>query len=97
MNFVNTLALVCLAVGRGAYAATFIDNCADEPCVHGSCVGDATSYTCTCYAGFVGANCNVTVGPYSRYLLPRYGTRGQQPGRYLHSRRRLRLRRQPPR
>eukprot|EP00659_Diplonema_papillatum_P022839 gene22839-35000_t len=63
MHFVNALALACLAVAGGAAAA----NCEDEPCVHGSCEGDATSYACTCDAGFTGANCDVKVEPFSRY------------------------------
>ncbi|KAJ9453636.1 hypothetical protein DIPPA_16923 [Diplonema papillatum] len=76
MKFVNTMALVFLALARRADAAQncanvriWVANCEDEPCVHGSCAADATSYTCTCDAGFTGANCDARSEPFSRYPL----------------------------
>ncbi|KAJ9445237.1 Fibropellin-1 [Diplonema papillatum] len=37
----------------------WIDNCATQPCVHGTCTRSALSYTCTCDEGYIGANCDV--------------------------------------
>lgn len=34
------------------------DDCAANPCVHGACTDGANSYSCTCDAGWTGANCD---------------------------------------
>ena len=39
------------------------DDCAPNPCQNGgTCTDGANSYTCTCAAGFTGANCEVNNG-----------------------------------
>ena len=36
---------------------TDIDKCASQPCPNGYCTDGPTSYTCLCYSGFTGSNC----------------------------------------
>ncbi|MEZ4459459.1 MAG: hypothetical protein R3E66_06965 [bacterium] len=59
----------CLALANGDYlcqcaagftgddCGTAIDNCADDPCVNGTCESTTDGYTCTCDAGFEGTKC----------------------------------------
>ena len=35
-----------------------IDECASDPCVYGVCGNAVNLYTCTCHAGFTGAQCD---------------------------------------
>ncbi|XP_078618167.1 uncharacterized protein LOC144885875 isoform X1 [Branchiostoma floridae x Branchiostoma japonicum] len=35
-----------------------IDHCAANPCVNGDCADGVNSYTCTCYPGYEGINCD---------------------------------------
>ena len=35
-----------------------INECADQPCVHGTCEDDVNGYTCTCEQGYTGLNCD---------------------------------------
>lgn len=37
------------------------DDCADDPCVHGTCTNTPTSYTCACADGFTGTNCDLNI------------------------------------
>eukprot|EP00058_Branchiostoma_floridae_P026676 XP_002612167.1 hypothetical protein BRAFLDRAFT_88906 [Branchiostoma floridae] len=37
---------------------TDIDDCAANPCVNGDCVDGVNSYTCTCFPGYEGTNCD---------------------------------------
>lgn len=36
---------------------TDLDECMSTPCKHGSCNDQVNGYTCTCFAGFTGINC----------------------------------------
>ena len=38
-----------------------IDECAESPCVHGSCIDGVAEYTCQCDAGFEGINCDIEI------------------------------------
>ena len=38
--------------------AADIDECANNPCVHGTCTDGIDSYTCACDDGYDGNNCN---------------------------------------
>ncbi|XP_019646874.1 PREDICTED: oncoprotein-induced transcript 3 protein-like [Branchiostoma belcheri] len=37
------------------------DDCAGNPCVNGDCVDGRNSYTCNCYAGYEGSNCETNI------------------------------------
>ena len=35
-----------------------VDNCASNPCQHGTCESTVDGYTCTCDKGWAGTNCD---------------------------------------
>ena len=38
---------------------TDIDECQSSPCFHGNCSDAVNYYTCYCFAGYTGTNCNI--------------------------------------
>ena len=49
------------------YPITDIDECQPVPCVHGNCIDDINSYSCSCEIGYTGDNCEI--GKYNHELL----------------------------
>ncbi len=48
----------CEAGFTGDHCETNIDECASNPCIHGSCTDGINSYTCSCEDGYNGTNCD---------------------------------------
>ena len=44
----------------GKHCEINIDDCANNPCVNGDCEDLVAKYVCHCYAGFTGANCQIS-------------------------------------
>ena len=44
-----------------------INECAPDPCVHGTCQDQVNDYECTCDAGFTGTNCET--GMYIMFFI----------------------------
>ena len=41
-----------------AYVLSDIDECATDPCDHGTCFNGINEYTCTCETYYTGVNCD---------------------------------------
>ena len=52
--------LSCYSTVRLQYICiTDIDECADNPCVHGNCTDGINNHTCECDDGYEGDNCDI--------------------------------------
>ena len=38
-----------------------IDECADDPCLHGDCIDMVAAFQCNCHPGWQGENCEVEI------------------------------------
>ena len=38
-----------------------IDECGDDPCLHGECLDGIANYTCNCEPGYDGTNCEYEI------------------------------------
>jgi hypothetical protein len=38
-----------------------VDECLSEPCLNGDCIDGTNQYTCLCYPGFTGVNCETDI------------------------------------
>ena len=47
------MCVVCLTADN-------IDECAGDPCLHGTCIDGIADYSCQCDAGYLGRNCDGT-------------------------------------
>ena len=36
-----------------------IDECENSPCIHGNCTDEINDYSCQCFDGFMGGNCEI--------------------------------------
>lgn len=53
---------LCTSGYTGSYCDVEIDECASNPCQHGSTCSDKLgTYLCTCTAGFQGQNCEINI------------------------------------
>ncbi|MEO7112750.1 MAG: calcium-binding EGF-like domain-containing protein [Polyangiaceae bacterium] len=66
-NEVASYSCSCPGGFTGTNCQTKVDNCAGNPCAHGTCVDGTTSYTCTCSTGFTGVNCDACATSYFGY------------------------------
>jgi hypothetical protein len=47
-----------------------VDFCESNPCVNGNCTSSATGYTCSCFPGYSGANCEIANDPCTGITCP---------------------------
>jgi Filamin/ABP280 repeat/EGF-like domain/Human growth factor-like EGF len=60
-NQVNGFTCACAAGYQGDRCELEIDDCASNPCQHGTCSDLGLSYTCACSAGYTGGNCQTDI------------------------------------
>jgi cysteine-rich repeat protein len=65
---------VCAAGFQGLTCADDIDECAANPCVHGTCNDQIAGYTCACQAGYGGANCDIDIDDCANVTCSGHGT-----------------------
>lgn len=41
------------------FALADVDECQSSPCINGDCTNNINFYTCQCFAGFTGTNCEI--------------------------------------
>ena len=49
-----------MGLTRYVLSSFISDVCNPNPCEHGNCISQGTTYTCQCFAGFTGTNCDIS-------------------------------------
>ncbi|TNM92512.1 hypothetical protein fugu_019524 [Takifugu bimaculatus] len=79
----NRFSCICELGWEGGHCETDVDDCASQPCVHGSCRDFLAGFECLCQPGFTGPLCTEDIDDCENHACEHGGTCEDGPNAYI--------------
>lgn len=79
----NKFSCICELGWGGVHCETDVDDCASQPCVHGSCRDFLAGFECLCQPGFTGPLCTEDIDDCENHACEHGGTCKDGPNTYI--------------